>query len=240
MINKYNARLIEKKQLTKDVFWFKFALKEPEVLNFKAGQYLIFETLDNQSRLYSISSSDYIKNNFELVIQVVQNGAASNYFANLKTGKIVSFQGPAGIFNLQTENRHKIFLATGTGIAPIRSMILSLLNPKLLITNYELPIIRLFWGLKTRDDVYFFDEFKKFSADNQNFNFKICLSREKKLERLDDKYFMLGHINDELLKLKVKNQFEYYVCGSRHIVSSIVDFLKEQGIFKENIFFEKF
>jgi len=266
MLSNFRTQLIKKEQLISNVFLFRFHLVEPPEINFKAGQYLLLKIKD-QSRLYSICSPDFIKNYFELVVEMVPGGLGSTYLSNLKIGEVVNFQGPAGLFVLRETNKPKIFLATGTGIAPIRAMIISKILPaqagknqkskrhiknqknnntpnnQLLITNNYY----LFWGLRTRNDVYFFEEFKKLSEENSNFQFKICLSRERELIGLDDHYFILGHINDGLLQQfnnltikQSKNNFDYYLCGDRKMIVSMTEFLQKQGVEKENIFFEKF
>ncbi|EKE14564.1 MAG: hypothetical protein ACD_12C00422G0001, partial [uncultured bacterium] len=99
---------------------------------------------------------------------------------------------------------------------------------------------------RTKNDVYFFEEFKKTSKEYLSFDFKICLSRETNFLNLEQEYFIKGHINQAILSSfltannQIKNSFEYYICGSREVVSSIRTFLQEQEIKPENIFFEKF
>jgi NAD(P)H-flavin reductase len=256
MIHNFSTRLVKKKQLTTNIFLFHFQLIEPKTIDFKAGQYLMLK-INDQWRLYSICSPDFIKDSFELVVEIVERGLGSTYLNNLKTGSYVNFQGPAGVFTIKRDDRDKIFLATGTGIAPIRSMITSNFQFPISkqVSNFQSPITKhfLFWGLRTRNDVCFFDEFKKFSGENQNFKFQICLSREKDFVGLDNHYFILGHINDGLLdffntrmsELRITNYellngYDYYICGGRDVVISMVEFLQKQGIRKENIFFEKF
>jgi Na+-transporting NADH:ubiquinone oxidoreductase subunit F len=246
MFQNYITELSEKKQLTANVFLFHFQLIDLKTIDFKAGQYLMLK-INGQCRLYSICSPDYIKDSFELVVEMVPGGLGSTYFDNLKVGDRVDFQGPAGCFTLKATSRDKIFLATGTGIAPIKSMIYEVQSSKFKVQSY------LFWGLKTRQDVYFLEELKQLSNETmEQFKFYICLSREKDLAGLDPHYFMSGHINDGLQQLMSNfpalpagrqfpiSNFEYYICGSREVVSSMVEFLQKQKIAKENIFFEKF
>ncbi len=250
MLNAYKTILTEKTSLTANVFLFRFQLLEPKEINFKSGQYLILK-IEDQPRLYSICSSNSIKEYFELVVEIVTGGLGSTYLNNLKVGDSVNFQGPAGMFTLKENNKPKIFLATGTGIAPTKSMITSQKSKVKSQKSY------LFWGLKTRKDVYFFDELKKLAQENVNFQFKICLSREKDLAGLDSRYFMLGHVTNGFESVMVSHSqlkqqklaqpiltdltdCDYYLCGGRDMVSSMVTFLQEKGTKKENIFFEKF
>jgi len=236
MLLTYKTILSQKTQLTTDVYLYHFDLIDPKEISFKAGQYLMIKIPTDKgpiSRLYSIASSGAEKNSIELIIQIIPGGLASNYLLNLEIGNEMIFQGPAGIFVLNENNRPKVFLTTGTGIAPIKSM---LDNSQLTAGNYS-----LFWGLKTYKDIYLLDELKKFNP-------KICLSREQNLDMIpenDKKYFELGHIDNCLVrqnenqKLKIEN-FDYYVCGGRQTVESLRLFLINRGVLPENIYSEKF
>ena len=248
MLNTYKTILVNKKQLTSDVYLFTFKLIDPPGLNFIPGQYLIMKVPKNKelvSRAYSIASSNTIRDSFQLIIEIVPQGLASNYLINLKENDQAVFQGPAGQFQLRKNNKEKIFLVTGTGIAPILSMIKS--NFQFSIFNYQ-----LFWGLKNYKDVYLFDELKSSftkATEDKQFNLKICLSREQNLDMIpepDRKYFELGHIDVVFNKqfnneaMKQWSNFEFYLCGRREIVDSLKNFLISKNIPQENIVFEKF
>ncbi len=236
MLNSFKTILSQKTQLNSDTYLYHFNLLEPREINFKAGQYLMIKIPTNKgpiSRLYSIASSSLEKNTLEFIIQIFPGGIASSYLFNLKINDAVVFHGPAGMFGLKKNNRPKIFLVTGTGIAPVRSM----------LESYQLPVssYQLFWGMKTYKDVYLFDKLKEFNP-------KICLSREQNLDIIpenDKKYFELGHVDScfdqyiENCKLKIEN-LDFYLCGGRLIVESLKQFLLNKNICSENIYFEKF
>jgi len=243
MLISYQTYLIKKTNLSGNVYLFEFFLAEPKEINFLAGQYLILSIplVDKiVSRLYSIASSPLKKNSFDLVIELVDGGVGSSYLKNLKIGDKVLFKGPAGIFTLKENNKNKVFFATGTGIAPIRSMIYKILN-----SNHQIPEY-LFWGLRKKEDVYFLEELKKIAKEAKNFKFRICLSREKKLDKASNQFFSLGHVDkvfEKELYPKIKEKifnFDFYVCGGRIVVESIYKFLLKKNIPQSNIFFEKF
>ncbi|MEK7177624.1 MAG: FAD-dependent oxidoreductase, partial [Patescibacteria group bacterium] len=201
------------------------------------------------SRLYSIASPDTVKNSFELIIEIVPGGLASNYLFSLKENSEVTFQGPAGMFGLKESNRSKIFMVTGTGIAPVRSMLISKIKDQISKIQIKNQKYHLFWGLKNYRDVYILDEFKQWSNETiKQFEFKICLSREQNLDIIpeeDKKYFELGHVDSCFEKLLTTNyslltNYEFYLCGGRTAVESLRSFLLGKNVQKENIFFEKF
>ncbi len=249
MLKTYTTHLLEKKHLVGDIFLFNFILDNSNEISFLPGQYLILlvPQKNNQEvkRLYSIASSPINKNNFELIIKCVPGGIGSEYLKKIKPGDKVDFQGPAGMFTLKENRNNKIFLATGTGIAPIRSMIYQIKSKKLQVKSY------LFWGLRHYKDIYLFDEFKDLAEKEPNFQFWICLSREKRMKNIPKEireHFILGRANigfDNFLKKKTKeglklNKTDFYICGSRLVVGFLKNHLYSQGIAKENLFFEKF
>ena len=237
MLLTYKTILSHKSQLNSNTYLYHFDLIEPKEIIFIPGQYVILKVPSEKgpvSRLYSIASPNTKKNSFELIIEIIPGGLASNYLFSLKENTEVVFQGPAGLFKLKENDRTKIFMVTGTGIAPILSMIKS---------GYQ-----IFWGLKFYKDVYLLDELKSYKLQVINFDFKICLSREQNLDMIpkeDQKYFEIGHVDTCFEKqltdyeLRIKD-YEFYLCGGRDIVESLKRFLLRKNIQKEDIVFEKF
>lgn len=232
MITAYKTILTNKLQLVNNIYLFTFKLISPLEINFIPGQYLILK-VNNHPRLYSIFSSNKIRDEFKLLVGIIPNGLASTYFSNLKINGEVEFSGPLGQFILKENTNKKIFLAVGTGITPVLSILESHnLNP----ANYQ-----LYWGLKNYSDVYLFDQIKKYNS-------KICLSREQNLDMMkedDRKYFDLGHVDTCFEKglqssgYKL-NDLEFYLCGGKTVVESLRLGLLAKGVPAEKIFFEKF
>ena len=204
MLISFKTKLILKQRLTSDVFLFRFQLVDPLILDFIAGQYMILLVPQTGKepicRLYSIASSEKQTDSFELIIKLVDGGVGSDYLSKLQLGDLVNFQGPAGQFFLRESNNSKVFLATGTGIAPMMSIINKQLtvNKKQEVGNSWQSAVStvLLWGVATFNDVFFLDRLKQIKLENSEFDFKICLSREKDLSITkpeDQKFFALGH-----------------------------------------------
>ena len=149
MISVYQTQLTAKKELAPSILHLTFSLVEPSTITFNAGQYVILfvpnGTEVSARRLFSIVTPPQVQNSFELIVEIVPDGVASNYFLGLKVGEMARFQGPVGLFKLKENSRKKIFFATGTGIAPIFSMITHLYSHLNFQNNSH-----LFWGLKTQ------------------------------------------------------------------------------------------
>src|SRR3989344_1728256 len=159
----YKATLLEKENLAPHIDYFKFSYPEIPNWTFTAGQYMIFHIPqgDNHAarRQYSIASNPAKKDGLEFIIEYVESGVASTYLAAATIGLQMTFQGPAGVFTFRQNEREPVYLATGTGIVPIYSMICDLLENQKYTKN-----IHLFWGLKLKTDMYYFDEIKKLGA----------------------------------------------------------------------------
>lgn len=255
MLQRFRSKVIEKSNIDTNVVLFKLELTEPFELEFIAGQYVLFnipkEDGEIALRHLSIASPPADKKQLEFVAKLIHRGLASTFIENLKIGNEVIFSGPAGLFKFHHSEKDKIFVATGTGIAPIRSILESILNPNDQIpSSNQIPNskLQLFWGLRHWKDVYFFEEFKKLSAENPNFQFKICLSQEKDLSNIskrDREYFELGRVNPvienslKIDELKIENS-DVFICGDRKIVDSLRKFLSTKGVSSEQIHFEKF
>jgi len=234
--------LSSKQQLAPDVWLFRFDLSQGQQLNFAAGQYLILMIGEEQRRLYSISSPVDQKDSFELLVKLLPQGVGSDYLRALEPGQRAFFQGPAGLFTLRSIDKAKVFLAAGTGLAPIRSQIHSYLN------QGGQAQVFLFWGLKRKADLYLFDELRGLTSRHPNFHFVVCLDQEDKFLGLDVDLFHRGRVDraftefvkERKLDQKQLNEFEYYLCSGREIVEALKIFLESLGINKENIFFDKF
>lgn len=241
MLTQFTAKLTAKTKLSDKLYCFSFLINGGEKISFAAGQYVLLKTKDKNNqpitRLYSIASKDGLIKGFDLLIEPVVGGVATKYFEKLKIEDTSLFQGPAGAFTFKKTGRPAVFLATGSGIAPIKSMVLSNLPS-------EKNPIYLFWGIQNKSQICLLRELKWLAEKHHNFSFFYCLSREKGLSfsQLENrKYFFLGHV-DSCLKKTVSNYegFDYYLCGGRSVVPALKQSLINLGAPLESIFFEKF
>lgn len=246
MLITYQAKLLERKQLAGDVYLFRFSYPENEGWDYKAGQYMIMHIPQAEGmparRLYSIASPPSQKSSLDFIIQILPNGVAGPHLMSLEMGTEVTMQGPAGLFTFKDSPADVVMLATGTGIAPMYSMILDQLQVQKNPNN-----IHVFFGLKTCADLYLFDEFKNLSEQYSNLHFNLCLSREDqcnmKLPETDMHYVTVGRVTHGVETLWTQGPLDnadYYVCGSKEVVESLREYLAEKGIAKEDVHFEKF
>lgn len=215
----------------------KFELVNPSRMVFLAGQYVSLRVSEvGERRSYSIASTPDETHGFNLLVEIVPDGKGSEYLANLALGSEVEVLGPLGKFvvaNPQEADVKRLFVATGSGIVPIWSMI-----NDLLINKKTLAPIRLHWGMKREEDLFWVDNLERLTVAHPNFVYDIVLSRAS-----DNWELCTGHVQDCLTRdfpTGELNNWEGYVCGSKEIVLDICAKLEELKMKKEVIYHEKF
>ncbi len=247
MLITYQSKLISKIQVSPEVYHLKFSRPEDPSWTYLAGQYMIFAVPQEGQplplkRLYSIASHPESTDSLDFLIEVVPGGVGSNYICGLTEGSETSLQGPAGMFTLKDSARDVIFLATGTGVAPMYSMANHLHTSG---ESLQTPdrTYHLLWGLKYHKDLYIAAELKALESSFSAFSYSICLSREE--EELTDPSLAKGRVTvglDAYLAQKQKQvqDFDYYICGGTQVVEGLRAHLEELGAPKEQVHFEKF
>lgn len=176
-IQLFKARTEGIRNLTHDVREIRLALREPGEISFKAGQFVSFEVTNPRtgrpvSRPYSILSPPSQRGVVTLLLNLVPGGPGSTYLFSLKDGNDTQFKGPAGNFYVRDEpEKDLLFIATGTGIVPIWSMLHDRLEQ-----GFARPIT-LFWGLRGQRDLYYQDKLAALAKRHASFSYVTTLSR---------------------------------------------------------------
>ena len=234
MLKKLKAELLDKYYLNSETIFAKLSL--PDQLGFKAGQYIIVDIPDKdgvKKRLYSIASPESDQKMIELIIKIIPKGAGSEFFKARNPGDIINITGPAGVFTLEKNDQPKVFLATGTGIAPIRSMLKSYSQDK-----PKVPLF-LFWGMRRKSDLYLVQEYESLKKKFYFFKYFFCLSRDKK----KGEHIYPGYVQQAAEHILPKNillNAEFYICGGRNMVDELQKYLLQKGIPKNRLHFERF
>ena len=226
---KYQATIVKKEQLTAFVYEVTFKLDIPSDITFIAGQTFMLSVAPGVNRTMSIASSPSEKNSIMMCPDVFPNGPGSKWTIAKKVGDTAQFMAPLGMFVLDKEShRKKIMVATGTGIAPYRSMLLDYLS------NGGTDDITLYWGMRHEEDLYWVDEMQELSLKYPNFIFIICLSQPK--ETWAGKHGRVtAHAVQEEHNIKGS---DIYLCGNQLMVKDMEILLSEHDVPKHQIFKE--
>lgn len=216
MFEKYNfskAQIVDNIQIASNTFLLSFE----RFFEFKAGQWVALKLLiDESPRLYSIASgtnSELV----EILYDVKPDGQLTGRMSKLKKGDSIYVSEPSGEF--LCEKGEAMFIATGTGIAPFRSMILSGFGEDK----------KLIFGARKLELFYFDKDFEEYFGEN----YVKCCSGEAA-----DNVFK-GRVTDYFRNLKQINiNQKYYLCGRSEMVVELRDILIERNVPFKNIIAE--
>ena len=196
-----------------------------QLVQLTAKPYGPADGVDVIQRNYSVASWPDGTNKFELIITYLKGGKMSQYLFNeAKIGDEFAYNGPMGIFTLPEKltDRDIFFVATGSGISPFRSMLGY-------IAEHNIPTkrLKLFFGTRTKEDIPYYEEMKKYEEIIPNFEFVPCLSQESDLYWDGHNGYVhsayLPEINNMNEKLLV------YFCGWDKMINEGRNYLKDLG-----------
>ena len=166
------TKVHKKEFLADDVVRLYLKLPDSERLQFLAGQYVDILLKDGRKRSFSIANAPHDDAYIELHIRHVDGGDFTGYVCDeLQEKDILRIEGPHGSFFLREESRRPmIFVAGGTGFAPIKGII-----EHILAENLDLPM-HLYWGVRDHKDLYLADLAQKWAKHIPNFHFVPVLS----------------------------------------------------------------
>ena len=231
-----HARLARSTSLSDYTRHLEFDVEGAGHFGFVPGQWLSLTHTkpdgEELTRAYSIASPPD-GNRFAFCLNRVQDGFMSNYLCDLEPGAIISGQGPFGNFILRPPLRDTLFIATGTGIAPFRSMLHWLLADE---SRHQRKHFRLLFGSRTEKDIYYHEEFLRLAAEHRNFDYLPTLSRAA-----DDWKGLRGYVQEHVLGIvAARTDMHAYICGLDKMVSANRELLKQMGWDRKSILYEKY
>jgi len=233
----FDARVLRSTPLSEFTKHIEFEVTGLPHFGFVPGQWLSVKTTtpggEEMTRAYSIASPPTENGSVAFCLNRVQDGFMSNYLCNLEVGETISFQGPFGDFTLRPPLRDTVFIATGTGVAPFRSMLHWLLAEK------ERHQDRQFWllfGARRQQDLYYRDEFEQLAMEHGNFHFQPTLSRAE-----EDWPGLRGYVQQHLGEIVgMRTDMHAYICGLEKMVQANRDLLKTLAWDRKSIRYEKY
>lgn len=221
----FQAEVTHTRDLTHDVREIELRLIEPREIRFKAGQFVSFEVpasghLPVLTRPYSIASPPDLSDRITLVLNMVAGGPGSTFLFGLREGDKTQFKGSAGAFYLRDDGRDLLLVGTGTGIAPLRSMLLAEL------ARESARRVTLIWGLRSQRDLYYQEEFSGLSRTHPRFSPVTTLSRPE-----PGWAGPIGRVTTFVEKeiASVKN-LSVYLCGNGGMIKEVTRILNGKGL----------
>ncbi len=201
----------EVRKLTDDTF----SIRMPKGrFKFKTGQHISLGIHgDYQSREYSIyngENDEYL----EVLVKEVKEGYFSPKLSNLKPGSLVEVNGPFGKFRIdesKVDGYKFVFIASGTGIAPFRSM----------VRTYPELDYKIIHGVRYGNEAYDKNEY-----DSERH--VLCTTGDKTGQ-------VQGRVTKYLKKETFDKDTQFYLCGNSNMIFDALDILKKKGFDRDQV-----
>jgi CDP-4-dehydro-6-deoxyglucose reductase len=217
------------------------APERPEdcMCQFTPGQYLEIWVPGTEwmSRAYSIGNAPHEDGSVELHFRKVEGGRMSEWvFGRAAVGDIVTVRGPVGVFTLRSPgDRPLVFVARGTGFAPIKAIIEQQLE-----MFPERPMV-VFWGVTASEDFYALESLEGWLRRDPNLRMTLVARRFDGFQAPDGAATATGRVSDAVASSSLDlTGHDAYVAGPRHTVVDVVAALQQRGVEPDRILVDSY
>ncbi len=220
--------------LAHDVMALHLRLPPVEPFVFRAGQYIDLLLEDGDSRSFSLANPPHDAGLLELHVRRVPNGRFTDrVFETMRAKDLLRMMGPLGNFYVRHDSaRPLLMLAGGTGFAPIQSMLLDL------VERGDRRPVRLYWGVRSRRDLYADELAKTLVARHPNLTYVPVLSEPADSDDWDGR---TGFVHRAAMAdCENLAEFDVYMSGPPPMVAAARDDMLPRGLRDERLFFDAF
>jgi len=217
--------------LGRDVLHLQLELPEDQELIYQPGQYMNVLLPDGRKRSFSMASRpDGMRVDFH-VRRIPGGHFTDGRITTLQPGDRLPVEIPLGSFRLHAEDeRPLVMVATGTGLAPIKSMLETLMD------DPDCPPVSLYWGARTPEDLYLHREIAAWAERLYEFRYVPVLSRAG--SGWDGR---TGYVQEAVLAdFEDLSEPAFYLCGSPAMVADARAAFVARGASPEHIYAESF
>jgi propane monooxygenase reductase subunit len=224
------------KSLTHDIRLLEIEIEHP--LKFWAGQYVDL-SLPGRSitRAFSMANSPAEGSKLSFIIKKYPNGAFSSLLdGELKVGHPVTAKGPYGTcFRREGRPGPMLLVGGGSGMSPLWSILSDH------IESGEQRPIRLFYGARTRADLFYLDELAAIASRLKDFQFIPALSNATPEDEWTGELGLVHEVvQRHLREEKLEGAIDGYACGPTPMIDALLPVLQMNGVEPDHIFFDKF
>lgn len=212
----YNAKIIEKTFL--NPMTLELVIETLEKLESTPWQFMSFAWRDGEgdfTRSYSIVERK--GNRFTFTIKLSENGRGARLLRDIAIGASIRIKWVFGKFLLQDTKNPKVFIATGTGLAPMYNM----------ITHMESAIKKsLYFTVSTKDELFYTEKLRSIP----HLDLHIHTTREQV------EWYEFGRVDVSMIEALPDT--EWYLCGNPRMVSEAREKLNAKWY--EKVYSEEF
>ncbi|MEQ1668708.1 MAG: FAD-binding oxidoreductase, partial [Sulfuriferula sp.] len=228
------VRVVEKRLLADDVMLLGLQTPKARPLPWLAGQYLDILLPEGRRRAFSLANAPHDDALLQLHIRHVPGGEYTEHvFSTMKEKDILRIEGPLGGFFLREDSdKPIIFIAGGTGFAPIKAMMEHALHHH---ANREMV---LYWGARQLRDLYLPHLASQWQQENPNVTFIPVLS-----EPIADDVWpgRTGLVVDAVLQdFPDLSGYQVYACGAPVMVEAAQTGCLQHGLPEAEFFADAF
>lgn len=233
-VQQFKAEVEQITQLTHDIRGLQIRLLEPATIDFKAGQYVdILVPGTSEWRSYSMANLPSRNQTIEIMVKLMPGGLFSNYIAQTLThGERLAIQGPYGNFHLRDTSKEAIFIAGGSGMAPILSLLRDMAEKR------DKRPVTYFYGARMRRDLFQLAELQALEHRLPNFHFVPALSEPVADDSWDGETGLITDVVKRLVSSGMGK--EAYMCGPTAMIDAAIVTLTRLGMEEADIFYDKF
>jgi len=233
-VKKLPARVVKKEFLAPDVVRLYLKLPTAVRLQFLAGQYIDFLLPDGRHRSFSLANAPHDDEFIELHLRHVEQGEFTEYvFYHMKEKSMVRIEGPHGDFYLREASaRPMIFVAGGTGFAPIKGII------EHAFAAGVSRAMHLYWGARAKVDLYLEALPRQWLLEYANFRYTPVLSAPAESDRWRGPS---GYVHETLAAdYPDLSGYDVYTAGPPAMVRATRDACIARGLPPERFFSDPF
>jgi len=229
------CRVQQLAKVADDVMIVRLKLPANERLQFLAGQYIDFLLKGGERRSFSMANAPHADELVELHIRHVAGGNFTDHvFGKMKERDILRLEGPLGSFFLREDSaKPVVFVASGTGFAPIKSILESAFYKKI-----GRPMV-LYWGARRPKDLYLNALPEKWAREHANFRYVPVISEARAEDAWSGRGgFVHRAVMEDLPDL---SGHQVYACGVPIMVDSArKDFIEKCALPEDEFYADSF
>ena len=237
------ARVEKLERIAPEVMIISLKLPANQRLQFLAGQYIDILLKDGKRRSFSLANAPYNDEVLQIHARNYPGGLfAEHVFTTMKIKEILRFRGPLGSFFLRDAPPEMpiIFLASGTGFAPIKSILEHVFYQESnKDTHQNRHSMTLYWGVRNKSDLYLLDLIAHWQQRHKNFTFIPVLSDALPEDNWNGR---TGFVHEAVLQdYATLENHQVYACGSPVMVKAAYqDFTALRDLPKDGFFSDVF
>ncbi|MGH8685065.1 MAG: CDP-6-deoxy-delta-3,4-glucoseen reductase [Nitrosospira sp.] len=233
------CRVHKLERVAPNVMVISLKLPANERLQFLAGQYIDIFMKNGKRRSFSLANAPHDDELLQLHVRNYPGGTfAEHVFMRMKERDILRFEGPLGTFFLREDSdKPIIFVASGTGFAPVKSILEHAFHVRNLRGSERQMV--LYWGNRTKADLYLADLVGSWQQKHDNFTFIPVLSEALQTDNWTGR---TGLVHQAVLEdFNDLAGYQVYACGTPAMVEAAhMDFTRLRGLPEDEFFSDAF